>query len=97
MSAEFILEKMPFDSLEELIDWTVSSLKDKEVKIQDLIDFFTIINGNQTILYDIDLQEDDLGTIANTRFNLFFAEYKVKLRNSDGKVSTYTIQDIEVQ
>lgn len=96
MSTEQILENMPFDSLEDLTEWSLNYLKNKEVKVQDLVDFFTIINGNQTVIYDISSKDDDSGEIIKMKFTLFFAEYKVKLCKSAGKVSTFIVRDIEI-
>jgi len=96
MSSEYILQDLPFDTLEDLVDWSRKYLKDKEVKLSDVIDFFTIINGNQTIIYDMTTHDDDFGTIVNMRFTLQYAEYRVKLYSSAGKVSTYIIREIEV-
>lgn len=95
MSIEDILKDMPFDSIEEQIDWSISFLKNKEVKLKELIDFFTIINGNQTILYDVSNLDLESETV-NIRFTLLYAEYKVRLYKDEDKVASYVVQNVEV-
>ena len=96
MSVEEVLRDLPFDNIEELIEWSVNYLKDKEVKLKDVIDFFTIINGNQTTLYDITNLEDDYGEVVDMRFTLLYADYKIRLYGIANKVATFIIKDIEV-
>ena len=96
MCVEEILKDMPFETIEDLTTWILKYLKDKVVKVNDLVDFFTIVNGNKTVLCETSHKDDGYGEIIDLAFTLLYNDFKLKIYSVPGKVSTYIVREIEV-
>lgn len=96
MDDSILLQKFPFESTEELLEWVEKYLPKKIAKLSELIDFFTIINGETQVAYTEKDSKEGPFEVKTVVFELYYAAVRIKLHKEIRKKETFKVDKVEV-